>query len=342
VGIGASPWLPKHARRGSGYNPRVAEASALGVACPIPRVAVVIPVYRSEATLERCLEALRRQSFRSFETVVLDSSPDDACETIVRGRFPEIDYRHARDRCLPQEARNLGAARGRAPLLVFTDPDVYPAADWLERLVAAHEATGGVVVGALACHGERWLDRGIHLCKFSKWLPGGPARAVDMSPTANMLIPRRLFEEAGGLPGELFQGDTTLSWELSRRGHTLWLEPRAVVDHHHLTGFRAFLAERFRRGREFAGLRMAWTEGGRWAHLAFLLASALPVRLASNLVLALDHSRRSGSLHRYGPALPVAAAGFAASLAGEAASYARGLVAPRTTGSAVRRSAVSS
>jgi F0F1-type ATP synthase membrane subunit c/vacuolar-type H+-ATPase subunit K len=87
---------------------------------------------------------------------------------------------------------------------------------------------------------------------------------------------------------------------------------------------------------------MAWTGGGRWAHLAFLLASALPVRLASNLVLATGHSRRSGSLRRYGTALPVAAAGFAASLAGEAASYARGLVAPRATGSAARRSAVSS
>ena len=318
------------------------ECGAPGTAGPILRVAVVIPVYRSEETLGGCLDALRRQSFRSFETIILDSSPDDACETIVRRRFPEVDYRHARVRCLPQQARNLGAARSRAPLLVFTDPDVYPAPDWLERLVAAHEATGGVVVGALACDGERWLDRGIHLCKFSKWLPGGPARAVDMSPTANMLIPRGLFEEAGGLPGELFQGDTTLSWELSRRGHTLFFEPAAVVDHHHLTGFGAFLAERFRRGREFARLRMAWTEGGRWAHLVFLLASALPVRLASNLLLAAGHSRRSGSLRRYGTALPVAAAGFAASLVGEAASYARGLVAPRPRGSAVRRSAVSS
>lgn len=31
-------------------------------------------------------------------------------------------------------------------------------------------------------------------------------RPVDRSPTANRLIPRRLFADAGGLPGELFQG----------------------------------------------------------------------------------------------------------------------------------------
>lgn len=318
------------------------QLGAQGAAETRPRVSVVIPVYRSEATLEGCLEALRCQRFRSSEVVILDSSPGDACERIVRGRFPEVRYRRSATRCLPQEARNRGAALARGELLVFTDPDVYPAPDWLERLVAAHEATGGVVVGALACHGERWLDRGIHLCKFSKWLPGGSARAVDMSPTANMLIPRALFEEVGGLPGEQFQGDTTLSWELIRRGHALWLEPRAVVDHHHLAGFLEFVGERFRRGQEFARLRMAWTGGGPWAHLGFLLASALPLRLARNLLLAAGHSYRSGWTGRYLKALPVVVAGFAASLAGEAASYARGLGATRARGSAVRRSAVSS
>ena len=307
-----------------------------------PRVSVVIPVYRSEATLEGCLAALRRQRFRSFEVVIVDSSPDDACERIVRGRFPEVRCRRSLARCFPQEARNRGAAMARGELLVFTDPDVYPEPGWLERLVAAHEATGAVVVGALACHGRRWLDQGIHLCKFSKWLPGGAARAVDMSPTANMLIPRALFEAVGGLPGEHFQGDTTLSWELTRRGHTLWLEPRAVVDHHHLSGFAEFLGARFRRGRELARLRMGWTGGGAWAHLGFLLASALPARLARNLLLAAGHSLRSGSIGGYVRTFPVIAAGFAASLAGESVVYARGLAAAAAKAPAARRSAVSS
>ena len=43
-----------------------------------PRVSVVIPAYRSAATIAGTLTALRAQRFRDFETVVVDSSPDDA------------------------------------------------------------------------------------------------------------------------------------------------------------------------------------------------------------------------------------------------------------------------
>lgn len=284
---------------------------------------VVVPVYRSQQTLRGCLVALSRQRFPSSEVILVDSSPDGACGEIAAA-FPEVRYLRVHRRMYPQEARNRGSAEARGELLVFTDPDVYPEADWLERLVAAHRRTGHVVVGALACHGCRWLDRGIHLCKFSKWLPGGPPRAIDMSPTANMLLPRSLFVSVGGFPPELFQGDTNLSWEIARRGHVLWLEPSAVVEHHHLSHLRPFLRERYQRGREFAALRMAWRKGGRRSHLAFLLATALPIRLVRNLVLVAGHAWRSGWTRDLLRTLPVVAAGFTATLAGESLTYARG------------------
>jgi GT2 family glycosyltransferase len=286
-----------------------------------PEVTVVIPAYRSEATIARCLAALRRQSFTAFETVVVDSSPDDAVERAVCD-FPEVRYERSRGRLLPQAARNAGAALGRGELLVFTDPDVYPAPGWLARLVEAHRATGGVVVGALACHGRRWLDLGIHLCKFSKWLPGGPPRPVDMGPSANLLCPRRLFAAAGGFTGDMLMGDTTLSWQLRRDGQVLWFEPAAVVDHHHLDRLGDFLSERFRRGRRFARLRMEWLGGRLAPRLLYLAASTLQVRLVSNLAHAARHAWRAGELPAYLLTFPIVALGFAASLAGEALSYA--------------------
>jgi GT2 family glycosyltransferase len=294
-----------------------------------PEVTVVIPAYRSEATIAGCLTALRRQSFAAFETVVVDSSPHDAVERIVAA-FPEVRYERSRGRLLPQAARNAGAALARGELLVFTDPDVYPAPQWLSRLVAAYRETGGVVVGSLACHGRRWLDLGVHLCKFSKWLPAGPPRAVDMGPSANLLCPRRLFEAAGGFSGDMLMGDTTLSWRLRRDGQVLWFEPAAVVAHHHLDDLPGFLGERFRRGRRFARMRLDWLGGRRSTRLLYLAVSVLPVRLASNLAHAARHAWRAGELPAYAATFPVVALGFAASLAGEAVSYSRGLrPAPR-------------
>ncbi|HEY3566515.1 MAG TPA: glycosyltransferase [Thermoanaerobaculia bacterium] len=288
-----------------------------------PAVSVVIPAYESQRTLAGCLEAISRQTFQDFETVVVDSSPGEAAEStrrIVEG-FTAVRFERSEQRLLPHAARNLGVARSRGELLAFTDPDVYARPDWLERLVAAHRATGEPVVGALACHGGRWLDQGVHLCKFSKWLPGGPPREVDMSPTANMLLPRRQFEAAGGFPGDQFLGDVTLSRSLRRQGHRLGFEPRAVVAHHHLHTLGSFVAERYTRGRMYGHLRLDGTGAGRGAALGWLAVTLPPVRLARILALVGLHASRAGQTGRCLATLPLVAVGHAASLAGEAAAY---------------------
>jgi GT2 family glycosyltransferase len=291
-----------------------------------PELSVIVPAYDSQETIGGCLERLERQTFRSFEVVVVDSGPDDTTEAIVRGRFPWVIYRRIGHRLFPHAARNLGVGLARGRLLVFTDPDTYARADWLERLVAAHRETGGVVVGALACFGGHWLDQGVHLCKFSKWLPGGEPRPVDMSPTANMLIPRALFEEAGGFPGEELLGDVILSRSLRERGHGLRLAPDAVVEHHHLHTVRSFLRERFTRGTMYGEMRSSWHEG-RGPALFHLLI--LPIRLPRILALVAGHAWRTGHAGRYFSTFPLVLAGHAASLAGEAVAYVRRIGAPR-------------
>ncbi len=305
---------------------------------PAVAVSIVVPVYQSQRTLARCLEALSRQTRRDFEIILVDSSPGQECETIATAgaaTMPGLRYTHSPRRLLPQAAREVGVAMARAPLLLFTDPDCYAAPDWLEELLAAHRAAEGPVAGALACHGRRWLDSGVHLCKFSKWLPAGERRAVDMGPTAALLIPRRLFERAGGFGGHDLLGDTVLSWTLRRDGGTIWFAPRAVASHHHLATWRSFLAERYRRGKIFARLRLDWLHAGRPVALGYLLASALPLRLATNLAHAARHAGRARMLGSFAVQLPVVAAGHGASLAGEAVAYAGRLV--RGGGGAWRR-----
>ena len=54
-----------------------------------PRVAVVIPNWNTREFLGPCLESLRRQTFRDFETVVEDSSSNDGSVGFVEERFRE-------------------------------------------------------------------------------------------------------------------------------------------------------------------------------------------------------------------------------------------------------------
>lgn len=292
-----------------------------------PTVTVVVASYRSAATLPAHLAALAAQTLAGVEIVVVDSSPDDESARAVAASGVPVRLLRSPRRLLPQEARNRGAADARAELLLFTDPDTYPAADWCARMVAAHRETGHAVVGALECWGGRWLDRGIHLTKFSKFLPGGRPRPVDTAPTAAFLCPRALFESCGGFQGDAFQGDALFAWRLLAGGETLWFEPRAVTEHHHRTDFREFLGERFRRGVELGHLRAAARHHRRRDDLRFLLVSLLPLRLARILFLVAGHVLRASWGFRLLATLPVVAAGHAASLLGESRAYAERLLA---------------
>lgn len=295
---------------------------------PAPRVSVVIPAYLSHGTIGRCLEGMLAQDLGAgetapaFEVVVVDSSPDERTAEVVR-RYPRVRFVRSPSRLLPHAARNEAVRHARGELLVFTDPDVYAPPGWLRRLVDAHDATGHVVVGALACHGGRWLDHGVHVCKFSKWLPGGAPRPVDMSPTANMLLDRAGFEALGGFDGDEMLGDALLSWRLTAAGRTLWFEPAAGVDHHHESGFAGFLRERYRRGILFGDLRAAWDGHGRGRNLLYLAVSLLPLRLARITALMAAHCRAAGRLGTFLATLPISLAGHAASLVGESRAYLR-------------------
>lgn len=290
-----------------------------------PRVSVIIPAYNSHDTIAPCLDALSRQTYRAFEVVVVDSGPDLTTSTLVPERFPWVTFVRSPRRLFPHAARNAGVARSTGELLLFTDPDIYGDAHWIERLVDAHDRTGHVIVGALACFGERWLDRGLHLCKFSAWLPGGSMRPTHLGPTANLLISRAQFGRAGGLPDEGMLGDVTLSWNLQQKGQRLTFVPTAIVEHHHIQSFGDFIAERYTRGRMYGQLRLE-----RWGRrllppAAMLVMTVLPVRMAR--IVALSASQASGA-HQLGwwaATLPVIAAGHAAALVGEASAYARRL-----------------
>ncbi|HEX4951790.1 MAG TPA: glycosyltransferase [Thermoanaerobaculia bacterium] len=290
-----------------------------------PTVSVLVSAYLSHETIGAFLECLRRQTWRDFETVVVDSSPDERTTRVVEA-FPEVKLVRSETRLRPHHARNLGIQSCRGELLVCFDPDVYPQPECIERLVAAHRASGQPISGAIDSWGRGWLETGIHLTKFSKWLPGQPAGPVDVGPTCNFLVSRRMFDQVGGFDsGHVMLADAWFSWELARHGWEVRLEPGAVVAHHHLSDARSFLAERYGRGTMYATMRLDWEKRDRGRSLLLFGVSILPIRLPRILVLVARHAARAGRSRDFWRTLPLVALGHQASLLGEARGYARSL-----------------
>lgn len=116
----------------------------------MPRVSIVIPVYRTEQYLPACLDSCIAQSFDDFEIIAVnDGSPDD-CHLILE-KYSNID---SRIKIISQpnqgavKARQSGVEAAQSEYIFFLDSDDTITFDALEVLLANSNGHD-VVVGDL-------------------------------------------------------------------------------------------------------------------------------------------------------------------------------------------------
>lgn len=122
-----------------------------------PSVSVVVPTYRRPDLLERCLEALCRQTLAAheYEIVVCDDGPSDAALAVVsaaRKAMPDgpvIHYLEVTQTQGPAAARNRGWEHARAAVIAFTDDDTVPDPEWLAAGLRAMAAGADAVTGRI-------------------------------------------------------------------------------------------------------------------------------------------------------------------------------------------------
>src|SRR3954468_12776315 len=275
------------------------------------RVSVIIPAFESQATARGTLQSLRHQTFRGYETILVDSGRTDQVAEIAAD-FPEVLYHRSPRQLLPHEARNVGADLATADVLVFTDPDIVAAPDWLEKMVAAYRRSHSPIAGAVASLQRTWLETGVHLAKFDIWLPAAGNRLVPVAASVNFLCSRELLRRAGGFDGSEMIGDTLLSWDLTDLGEDLPFIGDAIVYHDHRSTFKQLLRERFVRGADFGRLR---SERGEWSAAqttSILAITVLPIRLVKLMLRSVNACIRAGCMFDGIKTFPLVAAGHAA------------------------------
>jgi GT2 family glycosyltransferase len=295
------------------------------MALPKPRASVIIPAYHSDETIRACLESLRRQTWHDFETIVINSSPEDRTRRIVTEGFPEVAFEQSERRLFPHAARNRGVARASGQLLVFTDPDCVMRPDWLERLVTAVDAGREIVGGGMGLGSTDWLEQGVHLCKFSWILPGLAPGPRWILPTANVCYTRGAWDLVGPFDGDLFAGDALICWRAAAKGLLPWFEPAAVVEHLHQMSLASLWRERLMRGREFGAARASFED---WRRLrAAVRIVAAPALLAIVLARAGRDAARCGWGREFIKTLPVQFIGQLAWILGESRGFGERLAA---------------
>lgn len=110
----------------------------------MPKLSIIVPIYKVEAYLPKCIESVLAQSFQDWELILVDDGSPDACPLIC----DQYAARDARIRVIHQSNAGVSAARNRGldaatgDLIAFIDPDDYLRSDCYERMLGAMERTG--------------------------------------------------------------------------------------------------------------------------------------------------------------------------------------------------------
>lgn len=123
---------------------------------PVPAVSVVLPTCGRVDLLDRCLDALMRQTIdgRRFEVIVVDDNPGHNTRQLVAvwrasagERGPDLRYIPNNGSHGPAAVRNLGWRNARAPIVAFTEDDTVPSPSWLKHGMDALTDNVDVVSG---------------------------------------------------------------------------------------------------------------------------------------------------------------------------------------------------
>lgn len=103
------------------------------------KVSVVIPNYNGERYLKTCLDALSRQTFHSYETIVVDNGSNDGSCKVVENSYPSVKLLRLPNNYGFSRAVNEGIKRASGEYVVLLNNDTEVTEEWLSNLIGCIE-----------------------------------------------------------------------------------------------------------------------------------------------------------------------------------------------------------
>lgn len=213
----------------------------------MPRVSVIIPNYNGLNYLPTCLEALRRQTYRDYEVILVDDASHDDSLAWTRVHFPEVRLVALERNSGMAAACNRGAAIAQGEILVMLNSDTEAEPGWLEALVRTldeHPRAGAAASKMLLFDRRDTLhtagdmmgkdgiprNRGVWERDEGQY---DAALEVFGGCGGGVAYRRTAWEEVGGFDEQLFMylEDVDLAWRLQLAGWEAVFAPQARLYH---------------------------------------------------------------------------------------------------------------
>jgi GT2 family glycosyltransferase len=213
-----------------------------------PLVSVIIVNYNGRHFLRDCLPSLRGQSFRDFQTYVVDNGSTDGSLQLLETDFPWVRTVAANRNLGFCGGNNLAMREARSEFIALLNNDTVVEPNWLEELVHVMQANPGIGICAsrilylaqpevLYAVGDTYAVWGAALKR------GGGERAtgsfeqpseVFSACACAALYRRNMLDQIGLFDEDFFSHceDVDLGFRARLAGYTCVYVPKAVVYHH--------------------------------------------------------------------------------------------------------------
>ena len=164
----------------------------------MPEISIIVPVYKVEKYLDRCITSILNQTFTDFELILVDDGSPDRCGEICE-KYAKEDVRikviHKSNGGM-SDARNRGLDEAKGNFIGFVDSDDYIAPDMYEYLrnIAVKEKADVSMCDLYNCYKGRKIET--HPCTYYQVMNGtGAIQCVLESKITGIKVMTKLYRK---------------------------------------------------------------------------------------------------------------------------------------------------
>ena len=127
-----------------------------------PLISVIVPIYKVEKYLSRCIDSILKQTYHNLEIFLVDDGSPDNCGLIADGyasKDKRIKVIHKQNGGL-SDARNVAIEKSTGEYITFIDSDDYVTHDYIEvllNLIEKHHSQ--ISIGAFRIFQEGFIPK---------------------------------------------------------------------------------------------------------------------------------------------------------------------------------------
>lgn len=131
------------------------------------KISIIVPVYQTEAYLDRCVQSIAAQTYRNLEIILVDDGSPDSCPSLCDAwaeKDPRIKVIHKKNGG-GGEARNVALDIAEGQYIGFVDSDDYIAPRMYEHLLSFMTDSIDIV----ECSYQEALDDSLMFAEEPNW-----------------------------------------------------------------------------------------------------------------------------------------------------------------------------